>query len=198
MRDRKVDPDSVAPDPPVALREMQELALHSFDVPCVGEVAERVPLLGKGDLEQLDERLARGGYLAQLVPRRRGDPDQARLPQAEHELVLGRGKQHAPWPAFAGDDGTRAPVRRAANDDEPFLDGEKHGVEKRLREVRLAWVELERRTADEDLGGAVGVGMRVVEQERRPAPGECACLHPSSVSRRYALLTRRRLFLLLP
>ena len=75
VRDREVDPDSVAPDPPVALREMQELALHSFDVPCVGEVAERVPFLGKGDLEQLDERLAGRGYLAQLVPRRRSDPD---------------------------------------------------------------------------------------------------------------------------
>jgi hypothetical protein len=191
VADREVDPDSVADDAAVALREVQELAPHPFDVPCVGEVAERILLLRKGDLEQLDERLAGRGHLAQLIPRCSSDPYQARLDQAQQQFIGGRRKQHLPRPALASDDGTRTAAGRAANNHEALFDREKLGLEKRPAEMRVARAERKGRTASEDLRGALGGRMRVAEQAQPPPLAECAPLHYLLVSRRRVILTRR-------
>jgi hypothetical protein len=155
VADREVDPDPVADDATVALRQLHQLAPHPLDVPCVREVAQSFLLLGKRELEQLHQRQRID--LEEPTSRLRGDPDQARRAQGQQHLVRRRREQHPPRPGVAGDDRTGQCLRRAANRHEALFDDQELDGEKRASEARFARGELERRAGGDDLVGTAAV-----------------------------------------
>src|SRR5215204_2749745 len=155
VADREVDSDPVADDTAVGPRQLQELAAHALDMSRVSEVRERLLLLGECDLEQLNECERGLRTLEQATSRFGGEPHQTRRRQAEHHLVGCRREQHPSWSDLARDDRTCETFGRAANNDEAVFEGQQPGPEKRPWKVRFARVELEPRTAGEELGDAV-------------------------------------------
>ena len=58
---RKIDPDAVADDAPVAARQLEQLAAHTLGMPSVGKVADRLLCLPQGERNLLQDPFGHGG-----------------------------------------------------------------------------------------------------------------------------------------